>query len=210
MGTNLLSFIGVAALIIMIPGADMALVARNTLANGRLSGLKTVAGAGFGLSVHAGAAVAGLSAVIATSARAFEAVKLVGAGFLIFMGIQTLMASRQSPTGANESVSGPKRQVSRNPTLEGFLTNVLNPKLAIFFLSLLPQFVSSPSNATSETLLLSAVFIAMGGAWLSFYVFAIDSMSGFLNRPTIQNRINRVVGVVLIGLGARLALFRPN
>ncbi len=224
-----MSFIGVAALIIVIPGADMMLVANNTMSRGRAAGFRTVAGAGLGLAVHASAAIAGLSALIATSATAFSIVKILGALFLIFIGMSTLWSTIGSSQGTTSTIRDrtPRDQpqtgqshtdqpgheakaANRDPLLQGFLTNVLNPKLAIFFVSFLPQFISNQAATTPQIIILSAVFIAMGAVWLSFYVMAVDSLSGYLQRPSVEVWIRRIVGTALGGLGLRLALATQN
>jgi threonine/homoserine/homoserine lactone efflux protein len=215
-----LSFIGVAALIIVIPGADMMLVTNNTMSRGRAAGFRTVAGAGLGLAVHASAAIAGLSALIATSATAFSIVKILGALFLIFIGLSTLWSTIGSTQGTPPTIrdrtptdppqtdkpGNEAKGTNRDPLLQGFLTNVLNPKLAIFFVSFLPQFISNQAATTPQIIILSAVFIAMGAVWLSFYVMAVDSLSGYLQRPSVEVWIRRIVGTALGGLGLRLAL----
>ncbi len=105
MPSEIWSFIGVAAIVVLVPGADMAVVARNTVASGRRAGLRTATGTILGLSVHAAAAVVGLSAVIAASATAFNVVKLLGAAYLIWLGIQTLWSTRRRPTrGADDTL----------------------------------------------------------------------------------------------------------
>src|SRR5688500_6266113 len=129
-------FIAVATLVVVTPGPDMTLVARNTFASGRLSGLATSAGTCSGLLVHATAAALGLSAVLLASSQAFTVVKVAGAAYLIFLGIRTILGARRETSfrdGAKVDPWAAYRQ--------GILTNVLNPKVAIFFLSLLPQFV---------------------------------------------------------------------
>lgn len=210
MPPHIWSFVGVAVLLVVVPGADTALVTRHTLSGGRRVGLRTLAGTGLGLLVHAGAAAAGLSAVIATSASAFTAVKLVGAAFLVWMGLTTLAASRRGEAIPSEEAPGPDRGVGRDPLLQGFLTNVLNPKLSVFFLSLLPQFVAPDTGSTRQILVLSAVFIGIGGVWLGSYVMAIDRLSGLLERPRVRTIIDRATGVTLVALGARLAFVRAD
>lgn len=200
------SFVGVAAIVVLVPGADMALVARNTVAGGRSAGFRTATGTILGLSVHAAAAVVGLSAVIAASATAFNVVKLLGAAYLIWLGIQTLWATRRRPTRpADEDSPRALPSLSGSPLVQGFLTNVLNPKLAVFFLSFLPQFVDSGGPVVTQTLVLAGVFIVMGVAWLATYVAAVDLLSGVLSRPGVKRWSDRVVGTVLAGLGLRLA-----
>lgn len=206
MPPELWSFIGVAAIVIVVPGADMALVARNTVAGGRGVGFRTATGTILGLSVHAAAAVVGLSAVITASATAFNVVKLLGAAYLVWLGIQTLWATRRRPTRLADN--NPRRalpSLGGSPLIQGFLTNVLNPKLAVFFLSFLPQFIDSGRPAVTQTLVLAGVFIFMGMAWLSTYVAAIDRLSGVLSKPSVKRWSDRVVGTALASLGLRLA-----
>ena len=205
------SFIGVAALIVIVPGADMALVARNTLAGGRSAGMRTMTGTILGLSVHAGAAVVGLSAIVAASATAFNVVKLVGAVYLVWLGLQTLWTTRTSartPSG-NPGTSPPGRRIG-GPMAQGFLTNLLNPKLAVFFLSFLPQFVDPTKPATPQIILLATTFMMMGAIWLGTYIAVVGALAGVLARPAVRCWSDRVVGATLIGLGARLAVVRTD
>ena len=205
------SFIGVAALIVILPGADMALVARNTLAGGRSAGMRTMTGTILGLSVHAGAAVVGLSAIVAASAAAFNVVKLVGAAYLVWLGLQTLWSTRTSartPSG-NPALPPSGRRIG-GPMAQGFLTNLLNPKLAVFFLSFLPQFVDPSKPATPQIVLLATTFMVMGAIWLGTYIAAVGALAAVLSRPAVRRWSDRVVGVTLIGLGARLAVVRTD
>lgn len=211
MPTDYWSFIGLAALIVIVPGADMALVARNTVAGGRSAGVRTMTGTLLGLVVHAGAAVVGLSAIVAASATAFNVVKLVGAAYLIWLGFQTLWSTRTSartPSGS-PTVTLPTGRIGA-PLTQGFLTNLLNPKLAVFFLSFLPQFVDPTRPATPQILLLAATFMVMGAVWLGTYVAAVGALAGVLTRPAVKRWSDRVVGATLIGLGARLAVVRTD
>jgi threonine/homoserine/homoserine lactone efflux protein len=206
--TGFWSFVAVAAIIVIVPGADMALVARNTLAGGRSAGLRTATGTLLGLGVHAGAALIGLSAVIAASATAFNVVRLVGASYLVWLGLQTLWATRNRTRAF--TVDEPKKrslpQTVHAPLVQGILTNVLNPKLALFFLSFLPQFVDTSRPATPQIVLLTGTFIAMGAIWLGPYVVAVDRLSGVLTRPGVKRWLDRVIGTTLVGLGIRLAV----
>jgi threonine/homoserine/homoserine lactone efflux protein len=202
------SFVAVATLIVIVPGADMALVARNTLAGGRSAGLRTATGTLLGLGVHAGAALVGLSVVIAASAMAFNVVRLVGAAYLVWLGLQTLWTSRKQaravPIGEPSLRSLPR--VGDAPLVQGALTNILNPKLAVFFLSFLPQFVDSSRPATPQILVLASTFIVMGAIWLGTYVVAVDRLSGVLTRPAVKRWMDRFIGTTLVALGIRLAI----
>lgn len=183
----------------------MALVARNTLAGGRSAGFRTATGTLLGLGVHAGAALVGLSVVIAASATAFNLVRLVGASYLVWLGLQTLWSTRNR-VPIDQAPRRPLPRLADAPLIQGMLTNVLNPKLAVFFLSFLPQFVDVSKPATAQILLLACTFIAMGAIWLVIYVVAVDRLSGVLGRPAVRLWMDRLIGTTLIALGIRLAI----
>jgi threonine/homoserine/homoserine lactone efflux protein len=208
--TEFWSFVAVATVIVIVPGADMALVARNTLIGGRSAGLRTATGTLLGLGVHAGAALIGLSVVIAASATAFNAVRLVGAAYLVWLGLQTLWRARNRPPGVIPDEPVTKSSPRHAPLVQGILTNVLNPKLSVFFLSFLPQFVDGSRPATPQILVLTGTFIAMGAIWLGTYVVAVDQLSGVLTRPVVKRWLDRVIGITLVGLGIRLAVARTD
>ena len=209
MPTEFWSFVAVATVIVVVPGADMALVARNTLTGGRSAGLRTATGTLLGLGVHAGAALVGLSVVIAASATLFNAVRLVGGAYLVWLGLQTLWRARNRP-GMIVDEPDTKLSLRHAPLVQGILTNVLNPKLSVFFLSFLPQFVDGSMPATPQILVLTGTFIAMGAIWLVTYVVAVDQLSGVLTRPAVKRWLDRVIGATLVGLGIRLAVVRAD
>ena len=201
---DLAGFFAVAAIVVVTPGPDMALVMRNTLAGGRTAGLATSLGTCSGLLVHATAAALGLSAILLASSRAFTAVKLAGAVYLVVLGVRALLRPDGGETG-----SRPTRDVSPMTAYrQGVLTNVLNPKVAVFFLSLLPQFVEPGEGFAARLLLLAALFIAIGLAWLTTYTLALDALGGVLSRARVRRAIERVTGAVLVALGVRLAFAR--
>lgn len=201
---DLAGFLAVALVVVVTPGPDMALVLRNTLAGGRIAGLATSAGTCSGLVVHASAAALGLSALLLASSRAFTVVKLVGAGYLVFLGLRTfLRAGRREPDGPD---TGSVRPLTAYR--QGVMTNVLNPKVALFFVSLLPQFVQEGDGFIWRLLLLAGSFIAMGLVWLTAYTFALHSVGRYLRRGSIRTAIERVTGAALVALGMRLALDR--
>jgi threonine/homoserine/homoserine lactone efflux protein len=201
---DLAGFVVVATLVVITPGPDMALVARNTFSGGRFSGLATSAGTCSGLLVHASAAALGLSAVLLASSHAFTVVKIAGAAYLIFLGLRTIIgAGRDLPFRQRDKATDPWAAYR-----QGVLTNVLNPKVAVFFLSLLPQFVEPGPGFTLRLLLLSALFIAMGLVWLTVYTLALHGASAFVGRRPVRTVIETATGGVLMALGVRLALQR--
>jgi threonine/homoserine/homoserine lactone efflux protein len=189
------AFLGVSAVVIVTPGQDTALTIRNTLLGGRRSGVYTAAGVSVGQAVWALATSAGVAAVLQASEPAFFAVKLAGAAYLVFLGLQTLIpALRSGGSKAKHSPGG-------RPMRQGLVSNLGNPKMAIFFTSLLPQFASS-----FDTLLgLGVVFSSLTLAWLTGYAFAVAKAGDFLRRTRIRRSIDGLTGAVLVGLGLRLA-----
>jgi threonine/homoserine/homoserine lactone efflux protein len=193
--THFLAFLGVATVVIVTPGQDTALTIRNTLLGGRRSGILTAGGVSMGQAIWALATSAGIAAMLQASAPAFEALKLAGAAYLIWLGLQTIFRR-----------SGERRAAPPRPGRsfrQGVVSNLGNPKMAIFFTSLLPQFVPQP--AFGSLFALGLVFSAMTFSWLTGYAFAVAKAGDFLRRPRIRRALDRLTGAVLIALGLRLA-----
>jgi threonine/homoserine/homoserine lactone efflux protein len=195
-----------ALLLIMMPGPDQVLVTRNALAGGRRGGLLTMVGGALGLTVHAATAAVGLSALLLASATAFTALKIVGVAYLVWLGVQTMRAARHTGSATEEDAE-PTHAVTWTAYLrQGFLSNALNPKVALFFVTFLPQFL--PADTTSprgQALLLSAVFATLYVAWFGCYALLVDRFGRWLRRPSVRARIERVTGIVLVTFALRLA-----
>jgi threonine/homoserine/homoserine lactone efflux protein len=209
---TLMSFALAALVLIMIPGPDQALITRSSLVGGRPAGLLTMAGGVLGLAVHATAAAVGLSALLLASATAFTVLKIVGAAYLLWMGLQTLRAAARSRRAPAESAI--HRVPARPLTVvrQGFLSHALNPKVALFFVTFLPQFLSAdgtPGGTRAQALLLSAIFAALYLGWFGLYVLAVDGLGRLLRRPRVKATIERVTGVLLIAFAIRLATAHP-
>ena len=225
MTASLLAFIPVALLLALIPGADTALVTRNALALGLRGARWTIAGICTGCLLHATASALGLSAILATSARAYETVKLVGAAYLVWIGVQGIWNARNE-AGLESKAPAPVYQrrprvpaqgradgdertaVSGHPFTQGFLTNILNPKVALFYLTFLPQFIPAGAPILRTSLLLAMIHNALGFAWLSLYARFVDRLRVALTRPVVKAWLERVTGGALVLLGARLAWSR--
>jgi threonine/homoserine/homoserine lactone efflux protein len=195
-----------ALVLIMLPGPDQALITRNALVGGRSGGVLTMVGGVLGLTVHAAAAALGLSALLLASATAFTALKIVGAVYLLWLAAQMLWSARRSRrTPVDEPASVPP--VRRSGYLrQGFLSNALNPKVALFFVTFLPQFLSTDSGSPRlEAMLLSAVFAAIYLAWFGLYIAAVDQLGRWLRRPRVKARIEQVTGLILATVAVRLA-----
>jgi len=225
MTASLLAFIPVALLLTLIPGADTALVTRNALALGMRGARWTILGILTGCLIHATASALGLSAILATSARAYETVKLVGAAYLVWIGVQgiskagnevgsesktlTRVYQRRPWVSAERRADGGERTaVSGHPFTQGFLTNILNPKVALFYLTFLPQFIPAGAPVLRTSLLLAMIHNVLGFAWLSIYARFVDRLRSALTRPVVKAWLERVTGGALVLLGARLAWSR--
>ena len=201
---SILAFIGIAALLTILPGADMALVAKVTLLDGKRAAFFTSLGICAGLPVHATASALGLSLILATSAEAFTMVKFAGAAYLAYLGVRTI---RDSLRPASDPVGGAARaRTSRAAFAQGWLSNVLNPKVALFYLTFLPQFISPGDNVLAKSLLLAGIHAVLGLVWLPLYAYAIDRIGAVVRGA--RRWLERVSGAALIGLGVRLALER--
>lgn len=195
--------IAVLALLTISPGADTALVMKITLERGRGAALLATIGICSGTLVHAVASALGLSVILATSAEAFTALKLVGAAYLVYLGVQALRGSFRHGSAA---AIVPRH--SPTPYLQGLLSNVLNPKVAVFYLTFLPQFMSPGDNVLLRSLAFAVAHSVMGIAWLSAFAFAVSRIGAALGGAGVRRWLERVTGSVLIALGARLALER--
>ena len=199
---GLVAAAAVLALLTISPGADMALVAKTTFERGRAAAFVTTLGICSGLFVHATASALGLSVILATSAEAFTVVKLAGAVYLAYLGVRSLRASF-APV---PEVSAPSR--SATPFLQGLLSNVLNPKVAVFYLTFLPQFIDPHGNVLAQSLFLALLHAVMGVVWLTAYAYVLGRLSRALKGGALRRVLERVTGVVLVGLGLRLAFER--
>lgn len=189
-----------------MPGPDTALTVRNALAAGRRGGVYTAAGVATGQLVWTIAVSVGIASVLAASAPAFLALKLIGAAYLIYLGVQSLRAAWSSGDGTPASGSPRLRVIPARAFRSGLISNLANPKMAAFFLSLLPQFVPSREGNIEGSLLLGAVFCLMTFAWLTGYSIAVDRARRLLSRQRIRRTLDAVTGGVLIAFGMRLAL----
>jgi threonine/homoserine/homoserine lactone efflux protein len=195
-------FVAVALVIVLTPGVDMALVTRNALRHGRRAALLTAAGINLGIALWTTAAALGIAALVATSARLFDVVKLAGVVYLVYLGVQTVRR-RGRPLDA-----GAGGLTSRRALGQGLVSNLLNPKIAVFFTSLLPQFVDESGHALVALLVLGAIFNAIGVAWLTVYALLVARSRTVFLRPRFRRTFDTLSGVVLVGLGVRLAFER--
>ena len=196
---QLAAFLGVSAVVIVTPGQDTALTIRNTLLGGRRAGVGTAFGVVGGQLAWALATSAGLAALLLASAPLFTAIRLAGAAYLVVLGAQALAAAvrgRPHEDRIHRRRSSAVRQ--------GLLSNLGNPKMAVFFTSLLPQFAASFTGMLS----LGLLFAALTLSWLSLYALAVARASGLLRKTRVRRALDAVTGLALVALGLRVAAER--
>jgi threonine/homoserine/homoserine lactone efflux protein len=200
--SHALAFLAVSAVVIVTPGQDTALTIRNTLSGGRPAGLATGWGVASGQAAWTIAASLGLAALLAASEPAFTAVRAVGAAYLVFLGAQTLLrAFRRMPGDAHEGKAARGGVAFR----QGLVSNLGNPKMAVFFTSLLPQF----GGKSFWTMLpLGLVFCCMTLTWLALYAVAVARAGDLLRRSRVRRILDGLSGTVLVAFGVRLAASR--
>jgi threonine/homoserine/homoserine lactone efflux protein len=197
---HIVAFLGVATVVIVTPGPDTALTVRNTLLGGKRSGVLTAVGVSAGQACWTVAASAGVVALLQASEPAFLALRLAGAAYLVFLGVQALAAAFR---GDRRMVSAPGGRLAGPMAFrQGLISNLGNPKMAVFFTSLLPQFGGA---SFLGLLLFGLIFCSMTLAWLACYAVAVARAGDFFRRRRIRRTLEGVTGAVLVGLGLRLA-----
>lgn len=197
--TEPIAFLGVAAVVICTPGQDTALTIRNALLGGRRGGIATAAGVAAGQAVWTVAASVGIVALLNASQPAFAALRLAGAAYLVFLGLQSLRAAWRRPLAPGLHAGAGAN--ARSSFRQGLISNLANPKMAVFFTSLLPQF----GDAFATLLALGLSFSLLTFVWLAAYSVAVERARRLLSRERIRRTLDAVTGTVLVGLGLRLA-----
>lgn len=209
MAVHLWAFLGIAVLVIITPGPDTVLVTKNAVLHGRRAALGTALGVNTGLLIWTVGAALGVAAVVRESAIAFTVLKLVGAAYLVWLGVQALRAARTHAAGDEDRGWQDRARIGGLLGFrQGLLSNLANPKIAVFFTSLLPQFVASRASELVPFLLLGGLFVLITLVWLCGYAVIAAKASDVLARPRVKATLDRITGVVLVGLGVRLALER--
>jgi len=199
-------FLAAGLLLNVTPGPDMALIAARSASGGARAGVAAALGVAAGCFVHIAAAAAGVSAVLAASATAFTVLKWVGAGYLVYIGLAMLLAARGSapaPAGEAPGASASLRSAFR----QGFLTNVLNPKVALFFLAFLPQFIDAAApSKVAAFIVLGLVFNLTGTAWNLAVAWGAGRLAQTTPVAATRQWLERLLGAMFVGFGVRLAL----
>jgi threonine/homoserine/homoserine lactone efflux protein len=200
-------FLATAIVLILTPGQDTFFILGRSLAGGRAAGVAAALGVSAGTVIHTLLAALGLSALLATSAYAFMAVKFAGAAYLIYIGVRALLSRSRELAAQGEPDA---RAGQWSAFRQGMLTNLLNPKVALFFLALMPQFIAASSTQkVAAFLALGMSFVTLGLLWCVVMAMAAAGLRGaFLRRPSLGAVLNKIAGAMFIGLGIRLATAR--
>lgn len=203
----LLSFAVVAGLMTLVPGIDTALVLRTSITQGRGKAFATAFGISTGVLVWGVAAALGVSALLQASQIAFDVLRWVGAAYVVWLGVTLLIRARRGQHLDLASGSAPPESTSMSFS-RGLLTNLLNPKIGVFYVAMLPQFLPEGVPAVWGGALLALVHVLEGMLWFTVLILATHALRSWLSRSAVQMWIDRITGVVLIGFGVRLALTR--
>jgi RhtB (resistance to homoserine/threonine) family protein len=204
---SLAAFAVFAAVLTVTPGLDTMLVLRTAVVVGRRAGLAAVLGILLGCLVWAIASALGVTAILTASRLAFDALRIAGAIYLCWLGARALWLARRRRSAVVEPAPQPERPVGAWAAFRtGLTTNLLNPKVGVFYLSVMPQFLPAGVDPLAGSMALGAIHVLEGLIWLSLVVLVVGRARGWLTRPAVKRRLEQVTGVVFLGFGVRLAL----
>jgi threonine/homoserine/homoserine lactone efflux protein len=202
--SDLAGFFALAIVVIVTPGPDTALTIRNSLLGGRAAGVATALGVALGQATWSLATTAGVVALLVAVEPAFATLRIAGAVYLVALGVQAMWSAVHPTGGAATPLVGSRLQPS-SALRQGIVSNLTNPKMAIFFPSLLPQFVSPEAPSFLALLRLGIAFCLMTLTWLTGYGFTVARAGGVLRRGAVRRTIEAVTGIVLVAFGIRVA-----
>lgn len=207
MSASFLAFLAVSAVVIATPGPDTALTIRNTIAGGRGAGIATALGVSVGQVVWVVATSLGLVAILLASEPIFHALKLAGAAYLAYLGIQSLRSALRTSAGVagSEPIAVHASLSGRKAFRQGVLNDLANPKMAVFFASVLPQFAPQEQGILSQLVLLGFVFAFLTLLWLALYASVLSVAGIWLQRSRVQRWLEGVAGAALLGMGVKVA-----
>jgi threonine/homoserine/homoserine lactone efflux protein len=203
----LLLFIAAAGLLTITPGMDTAMVLRTSTSCGPRDGASASIGICLGLLIWGVGAAFGLTALLAASALAFDILKWMGAAYLVYLGIKLLVKPRSSSIVKRNPLEDPARK-GRNASAfyQGFLSNILNPKVGVFYITFLPQFIPRGVNTAGFSLLLASIHVLITIAWFSLLIALTVPLGRFLSKPQVVRNLDRLTGCVFVGFGVKLAV----
>lgn len=202
--TDLAGFFALAIVVIVTPGPDTALTIRNSLVGGRGAGVATAVGVALGQATWSFATSAGVVALLVAVEPAFAALRIAGAAYLVVLGLQALWSAARSHASVDAPIAS-KRMRPGRALRQGVISNLTNPKMAVFFPSLLPQFVGTDAPSFAALLGLGLVFCLMTLVWLTAYALAVARAGDILRRSPVRRTIEAVTGIMLVAFGIRVA-----
>lgn len=205
MDSSFLAFLVISAVVIATPGPDTALTIRNVIAGGRPAGLATALGVSVGQLIWATATSLGLVAILLASEPIFHALRLVGAAYLIYLGAQSLRSAFAKSALPSLKLQAPSTLSPRKAFFQGVLNDLANPKMAVFFASVLPQFAPQGQGMLSHLIFLGLVFSLLTFAWLAIYASVVALAGVWLSHSKVRRSIDGVAGLALVGMGIRVA-----
>ncbi len=207
---SLLTYISIAAMMVVIPGADTMLLVKNTLSYGRKAGRYTVLGMATGLTFWTLIAILGLSVVIAKSVILFSTIKYLGAAYLIYLGIKSFFAKsmftlEEIQAQANTPSNSSNRH-HKESFMQALLSNVLNPKTVLVYITIMPQFIDLNRNVDQQLIMLAAILTLLAVAWFLTLVYVIDYAKRWLNNSKFQKVFQKSTGLILVGFGVKTGI----
>jgi threonine/homoserine/homoserine lactone efflux protein len=208
---NFITFIAVASLLVISPGPNGFLIAKTVPLSGQKAGFANIGGFVAAFYVHGTLSIFGISMLLVQSATAFTVFKILGAAYLIWIGVKAIRNALNSKETVSIELSTetPNKISIRSAFLEGFITNALNPKVSMFYLAAFPQFISLESNAYSAYTLVTAHSL-VNLVWFSIMVLALSRVKSVANNVKFKTWLNSITGAVFIGFGAKLAFMKSN
>lgn len=207
---SLLAYIPIAAMMVIMPGADTMLVMKNTLRYGTKAGSYNILGLATGLSFWTVIAILGLSVVIAKSVILFTTIKYLGAAYLIYLGVKSFFAKSMfslddMQSQAKNMASSPKRYY-KTSFMQGSLSNILNPKTVLVYVTIMPQFINLNGNINQQLIILASILTLLAVLWFLFLVYIIDYAKKWMKNSKFQKVFQKITGIILVGFGIKTGL----
>lgn len=208
--SDILAFAVVAGLLVISPGPNGVLIAKTVPTSGRAAGFANVAGFVTGFYLHGAMAILGISIILVQSATAFAIVKYLGAAYLCWIGVKSLIAAWRGNHIATKVKPAEKRRTLAKAYIEGLLTNALNPKVSMFYLAAFPQFIALGETTPLASFTLVAIHSLINAVWFGAMVLLMARLTSLAQNSQFQRWLKGITGVVFVGFGAKLATYRPN
>lgn len=209
--SEIITFLILSLFVVLVPGVDFALITRRTIAHGKLDGLKMVLGLTTGALLHTLTAAVGLSMILMQSALAFEIIRYLGALYLIYLGLSSFIKKKKSTNKDLTNQTEATNKVRNGSAYkQGLISNILNPKVALFFLTFLPQFVIPGYHASLQFIIMGTIYALFTISWYTTLVYLLAYVRKWLLSPKVQGTIDKITGLALLGFGLNILLNNPS